>query len=431
MAKAYWYFLVLIATLIIALAIGLQPKQPATEGYTIMFVGCWICFTIYFFAKIRYLREFSSPHNTLFLVLGPSIIGLLYNLWGHFASFLGQNLLQSSVIFLSGWGLIFASPYVLYGAILLWYCFNKYDWVYIGRKSIAARKFGIISCLVVAFFEIFYLILLAVFGHISIDLIPLLLGIDVSYLFIRHGIFGRRPTVSLLRVQTGERPSVLDEQPIVVAPPPRRQKPKPRSQAKPKPRPRPRVEPKPRARTEVKPRSSSEVKPRSRTPLRLHPQVEHKPKPRTQVKPEPSPRVKPKLLSKPKSKTRDDSLRIPKPVPIVTKRARPPKEDNAAKYEALRPKAGVLSMDDFKCIFCFQAPQLPADAHRAFVICPHCKHPAHVDEFNDWLRNSTLCSRCNAVLPPAFRSNPKLVPGKTYVEVVQYFVQKAKNQKDK
>jgi hypothetical protein len=105
--------------------------------------------------------------------------------------------------------------------------------------------------------------------------------------------------------------------------------------------------------------------------------------------------------------------------------------DKVAQFEALRPKAGVLSMDDFKCIFCFQAPQLPADAHRGFVICPNCKHPAHADEFRDWMTNSNLCSRCNAALPVDFRTNPKVVPATTYLDAIKYFQQKAKSKKSK
>lgn len=87
-----------------------------------------------------------------------------------------------------------------------------------------------------------------------------------------------------------------------------------------------------------------------------------------------------------------------------------------------RPKAGVLSTDDFKCIFCFKLPKFPEEKNRGVVLCPSCKFPAHADEFKDWLRKSNLCSRCNAPIPANFKRNPKIISVKNYSIVYRDFV---------
>jgi hypothetical protein len=58
----------------------------------------------------------------------------------------------------------------------------------------------------------------------------------------------------------------------------------------------------------------------------------------------------------------------------------------------LTPVGQHLTEDDFKCILCYE---FPIEKRRKVVICPHCKHPAHADEFHKWAASSQLCSRCN------------------------------------
>jgi hypothetical protein len=97
-----------------------------------------------------------------------------------------------------------------------------------------------------------------------------------------------------------------------------------------------------------------------------------------------------------------------------------------AKFKKLRPKAGALSLDDFKCIFCFKLPQLPDDEGRDIILCPNCKHPAHADEFKNWLTTSTLCSRCDTIIPANFRRKPDIIPLKDYIKVIKVFYEKVK-----
>jgi hypothetical protein len=103
-----------------------------------------------------------------------------------------------------------------------------------------------------------------------------------------------------------------------------------------------------------------------------------------------------------------------------------PKTAASSEFEKLRPKAGILSLEDFKCIFCFQLPKFPEDNRRGIVLCPNCKHPAHADEFKEWTHDSPLCSRCDASIPPSFRRNPKIITVKQYSEVINEYKRRKK-----
>ncbi|MFX1450510.1 MAG: hypothetical protein ACFFCM_06695, partial [Promethearchaeota archaeon] len=106
----------------------------------------------------------------------------------------------------------------------------------------------------------------------------------------------------------------------------------------------------------------------------------------------------------------------------------PSKKDKAKlarKLKELLPVAGVVTIEDFKCIFCFQLPK-PSDKGRGIVLCPSCKHPAHADAFKDWLRSSELCSRCGAQIPASFRRNPKIISVKVYLKAYAAFVRTKK-----
>lgn len=92
----------------------------------------------------------------------------------------------------------------------------------------------------------------------------------------------------------------------------------------------------------------------------------------------------------------------------------------------LKPKGTVLFKEDFKCIFCFQLPKLPADEKRGIIICPHCRHPAHADEFRSWLKSSTLCSRCDKPIPINFIRNMEIIPTNVYLKAMKIIMKKGK-----
>ncbi|MFX1378012.1 MAG: hypothetical protein ACFFA4_02875, partial [Promethearchaeota archaeon] len=89
-----------------------------------------------------------------------------------------------------------------------------------------------------------------------------------------------------------------------------------------------------------------------------------------------------------------------------------------------RPRAANLTIEDFKCIFCFRLPESPKDNGRGIILCPNCRYPAHADEFKDWLRTSGLCSRCNAPIPLNFKRNPKIISIKNYMIIYKEFMKK-------
>ena len=92
----------------------------------------------------------------------------------------------------------------------------------------------------------------------------------------------------------------------------------------------------------------------------------------------------------------------------------------------LRPKGTILFKEDFKCIFCFQLPKLPADEKRGIIICPHCRHPAHADEFRNWLKSSTLCSRCDRPISINFIRNMEIIPTSVYIKAMKVIMKKGR-----
>ena len=90
----------------------------------------------------------------------------------------------------------------------------------------------------------------------------------------------------------------------------------------------------------------------------------------------------------------------------------------------LKPKGTILYKEDFKCIFCFQLPTLPADEKRGIIICPHCKHPAHADEFRNWLKNSRLCSRCDRPISINFIQHVEIIPTVVYLKAMKVIMKK-------
>ncbi len=66
---------------------------------------------------------------------------------------------------------------------------------------------------------------------------------------------------------------------------------------------------------------------------------------------------------------------------------------------------GHITKDDLKCIICFDVIR---KGDQPIVLCPHCKYPAHEDEFNSWTAVSKLCARCSKPLSGAYIRSPKL-----------------------
>ncbi len=95
-------------------------------------------------------------------------------------------------------------------------------------------------------------------------------------------------------------------------------------------------------------------------------------------------------------------------------------------YDQLKPNESQITIDDFKCVFCFHLPQVPADERRGIVLCPKCRHPAHADEFRNWMKNSSLCSRCGYPIPEDMRHELEVIPTKEYLEIIGEFTRRAK-----
>ncbi len=355
---------------------------------TWLLIGLWIIFTIKILENVKRHREFNSPHNTAFFVIIPLFIGIFYSIWGYFTGILAENLLEGSDLYFSWWSIIFGFPFVLYGAHSLYRCFKKYNVIYFGTKSIKARLFGYILTFIVLLFIIFYWIIFytviefynfpLIPLHFSVDLNLLLLFIITILILIVFGfISSQRPLPTLTRDYIAQRTRRINSltSPTALSSP-RRQRQTVSTTIRSTPTSR---------NISRTTRSSTQS---SRTTPTSHRQTN-----RTRTT-----KTTQTRSVKPTSKSRD--------------------------LNRYKPIGSYLSQDDFKCIFCFKLPKLPEDRGRGIILCPHCRYPAHADEFKDWLRTSNLCSRCSTPIPSTFKSNPRIISVKDYLIIYRHFLRK-------
>ena len=78
---------------------------------------------------------------------------------------------------------------------------------------------------------------------------------------------------------------------------------------------------------------------------------------------------------------------------------------------------GTPKKEEMKCIICYM--DFDKNEKRRIILCPHCKYPAHEDEFLNWFKKSRLCARCNQPISSSYVNNPKYrVTVKIYIEKV-------------
>jgi len=384
LAKKFLYLPLLIIPLIIGLIHGFAVAKSTNIFLSWLFIGFWLSITFYFFRKSKAYREFGSPHNTVLFVLGPSLVGILYSLIGYFTGLLEWNLLASPGIYFSFWTLLFAIPYLGYGAFTLYSCFRRYDVIYLSsHRSISARKFGIFTTCLTIFIEFFIILFFLITGelsgpvetvHYSPDLMLLILGLFSIFLLIRYGIFWTQPSLSEISAAITARRRERVEVPV----PPR---------------------PSSRTTSDLSVSTTSRSTSASRSSS---------------------------SSSAPSTRSRTVSSRERTPSTPRRKEKEEAKQKPKIDVKKYRPKAGRLSLEDFKCIICFKLPDPATDKNRGVVLCPKCKHPAHADEFKDWLKNSNLCSRCDTPIPARFRQNPEIIPVELYAKIIKLFIKKTK-----
>jgi hypothetical protein len=364
---------------------------------TWLLIGIWIIFSFKVLKNIKQYREYNSPHNTAFFTILPVFIGIFYSIWGNFTGLLGENLLQDTDLYLSGWSILFGLPYVIYGSISLYGCFKKYNVIYFGTKSVNARKFGYVLGISILFFIIIYWLSfyslidfyesLLLPTHFLIDLNLLILLIITILIILISGLFGfRRQLPQLTRDYITQRTNRLN------------QLTSPNNNSRPG-----------RYRESVRTTTRSSPTPSTRSVTNRVRSVSHS----SRSTPSSS---RQSTTSKSKTTTRTIS-RSPTGVQVKRKES----TIKISNFNLYKPKAARLSREDFKCIFCFKLPKFPEDKGRGIILCPNCKYPAHADEFKDWLRSSNLCSRCNAPIPNNYRRSPKTLSIKNYLIVLKHF----------
>jgi hypothetical protein len=365
-----------IIILTIFLIIGIIHGLISYSFYNFMtwfLIGLWLIFTIKIFENIKRHREFNSPHNTAFFVILPLCMGIFYSIWGFYTGILGENLLGG--VYFSLWSLIFAFPFILYGCYSLYRCFKKYNVIYFGTKAVKARKLGyILSFSVIIFILTYWITFYGAYESFPLDLNLLLLLIATILIVIVFGFTSTQSSLpTLTRDYITNRTRAINN---LATPTTQSQRVKTTRVTNPTPSTR---------RTTSTTRSSTQSSRATPTSRRQT------------------------TRTKTSNTTRTTTV---KPTSKI---------QNISRF---KPRGSYLSIEDFKCIFCFKLPKHPEDKGRGVVVCPKCRYPSHADEFKDWMRTSNLCSRCSAPIPSNFRKNPRVVSVKNYVIIYNQFLKK-------
>lgn len=363
--------------------------------YSWILLGFWFIFTKRIIRLIKYYREFNSQHNNVFLILSVVLIGFFYSYWGNYTGILQENIFEQRNLFelfqhppdslyLSGWSTIFGLPYILYGMLLLNRCYQKYFVVYIKKKPINARKFAFVVSTLIMFFEVTFLLnYFEIIDYLNLPLgrpnydnvdYNILIAGLINVIFLIYGVVHKKKSIS----------EMVDMVPA--------QSMNSRIRT---------------SNTTTNAAISSIQVPSINNPSRQRNVRKRIREDKNQRRPARTPQQKRKRQPTQKRKKQTNASTQQKK-----------KKTSYAKY---RPKSSILALEDFKCIFCFQTPKR---GDNDIVLCPKCKHPAHIHEFREWSTNSSLCSRCDAQIPSNFRRNPDKITTKKYQEVMKYYLKK-------
>ncbi len=365
---------------------------------TWLLIGIWLILSFNVFKNIKRYRSFNSPHNTAFFIIGPLVVGIFYSIWGYFTGLMGENLIEGTNLYLSLWSIIFGSPYIIYGSISLYRCFRKYNVIYFGTKSIKARTMGyFLSISVLLFIIVFWVSFYSAVDfyeslliplHFSIDLNLLLLFISTLVIMVISRLLGTQTQLpQLTREYIAQRVNRLNNLTS-----PKRSKILSRN------------------REHIRTTTRSSPTPTTRTNTSISRSVSHSSRS--------TPTTRRQTISSGTKTTTKTAGRN-----SITGSQNTINSRNLILY---KPKAANLSIEDFKCIFCFKLPEFPKDNGRGIILCPNCRYPAHADEFKDWLRSSGLCSRCNAPIPASYKRNPKVIAVKNYLTAFKDYISRKK-----
>jgi hypothetical protein len=381
------YIVLIGITLITGLILGYSPGSSLTGFFTFLFIGIWASYTVGIIIRIKKMREYHATLNNGVLIFGNLLISSLYGIWGDFTPFLVQKLFPSTFLQINWWIAIFSLPYLVFSIFLLLFSITKYFSIYLGNKAFNARKFTVLMALIFLIIDLNYIFLRqGVYSLDIFDFTPLLgtiniymiVHLSIVTLFGIIGIATRNRSMSSYNLDNlTDRMNDIDR----------------RIQA-----------------ADSTSNAARRIEQRAQDAERRRKERERQKKKEDARRRRTSVSSRPTYVSQSKSKSKSSSR---------TSKATVKSSLSKKELLSMRPKTGVLSKEDFMCIFCFELPN-PSDKD-GIVLCPHCRYPAHYHEFKEWVRTSKLCSRCDGVLPSSFIRNPKVIPVKTYLKAYKYF----------
>ncbi|MFX0116320.1 MAG: hypothetical protein ACFFB3_17350 [Candidatus Hodarchaeota archaeon] len=370
-------------------------RDSREEALTIGFLTLFAIFLFRLADEYLYFRSSNAAYATGLFVFIPSGLAISSSLVAAVSPWLGDNFLYGQldltvarpgqyVFFLNSFAVIFALPfYAIAAYLILQYSQRSYRTAYLARRRLPGRFAGFTYSLVLIGATIgcwFYFYMIEITSALFVmALLALLL-----YYYIWEALSGAfqsssYPTQS--RPRTRARPTqTRRRQPGI-------QTTTQRSQARPATFP-----------AQASVASTTATRPAGPPVAAVSPGIEASELSRSSFRVQPSTtRAAPRRLTQ--SRSASSSVRS---------------SQSQGKLANLLPTGNSLSEDDFRCIFCYEFPA----SSSMVVICPYCKRPAHLREFQKWQSTSHLCSRCNKDLR---RRKPIQITGREYQGLLRAF----------
>jgi len=364
---------------IVFVLLTLLTGQPTEVALTILYCVGIVIVAIKLIEEWRYYRSYNAPLASAIFILLPSVIAISGSVIANVASFGESSLLQNYLVnmdlnleifsigsfflYFNLFGLIFVLPFFIMLLILLRrYYSGRYPSIFIFRKRFTSDTLLLYNCIMLLILAYFWLdsrvVELSGLSFIVISAIYF-----IQYYLLKIMIVPLRRVSSIGRSSVNSRrTSVSNSNTSAVTPTVSWNRPSSSAMS---------------SRNISRPtRNANRINASSGNSVRVSPAV-NAPRPRSVTKMSP------------------------------------------AVVASLTPLGQNLTEDDFRCIFCYE---FPTEADRRVVICPHCKHPAHANEFQKWLAVANLCSRCNK---PIANARMIRVTGLNYKKIIRMFQKKS------
>ncbi len=398
-----------LAILIIMGSLGVAISfDSGNWSYLLVFLyfAGYIIGIIRLFQEYRYFREWNAPPVTALFVVIPLAIGMSGSVTALFTPLFDKDVFFATLnldilpfgsvtIFISYFSLLFLfAPYIIILFLLNRYFNGRYNPVYIQRRAFNPKIVAILYIIPLA--TLYYYLWKEGYPLEGIGLLSLLTLIALPLIYtINHVVFPRRQTrIHMASPTPYQRSSSTTQE---------------------QPRNRNITRSTQIARTNRNPNVSSRT---VRTSNNYRQNRSAQRRSQNSTRPTATRTTSTVQIAPGIEVTSNSSQKKRKKTTQKNSQTRT-RQHTQSKMQPIYPKAHHLTKDDFNCILCFQTPK---KGDEDIVLCPNCRYPSHISEWQEWHKTTNLCSRCNTPISNSYLQRPRyVIPAAVYSKWIKKF----------